>query len=99
MEFETRKNIKDGVQTLQYQLLTISSTNGQTPFVSICMYLNEAKDEKEKEDLALVIEEVLRQRIQGVKDKEGNYFTNAFPKLLYMLEARGQILLSHPDCS
>ena len=86
VEFETRKNIKDGVQTLQYQLLTISSTNGQTPFVSICMYLNEAKDEKEKEDLALVIEEVLRQRIQGVKDKEGNYFTNAFPKLLYMLE-------------
>ena len=86
VEFETRKNIKDGVQTLQYQLLTISSTNGQTPFVSVCMYLNEAKNEKEKEDLALVIEEVLRQRIQGVKDKEGNYFTNAFPKLLYMLE-------------
>ena len=86
VEKETRRNVKDGIQTLQYQLVTISTTNGQTPFVSICMYLNEAKNEKEKEDLAIIIEEVLRQRIQGLKNEAGEYVTNAFPKLLYILE-------------
>lgn len=86
VEAETMKNIKDGIQTLQYQLVTISSTNGQTPFVSMSMYLNEAKNEQEKADLALIIEEVLRQRIVGIKNKNGQYFTNAFPKLLYFLE-------------
>ena len=86
VEKETRRNVKDGIQTLQYQLVTISTTNGQTPFVSVCMYLNEAKNEKEKEDLAIIIEEVLRQRIQGLKNEAGEYVTNAFPKLLYILE-------------
>ena len=86
VEAETLKNIEDGIQTLQYQLVTISSTNGQTPFVSVCMYLNEAKNEQEKKDLALIIEEVLKQRIKGIKNKNGQYFTNAFPKLLYILE-------------
>lgn len=86
VEKETRRNVKDGIQTLQYQLVTISTTNGQTPFVSVCMYLNEAKNEKEKEDLAIIIEEVLKQRIQGLKNEAGEYVTNAFPKLLYILE-------------
>ena len=86
VEKETRRNVKDGIQTLQYQLVTISTTNGQTPFVSIFLYLNEAKNEKEKEDLAIIIEEVLRQRIQGLKNEAGEYVTNAFPKLLYILE-------------
>lgn len=86
VEKETRRNVKDGIQTLQYQLVTISTTNGQTPFVSVCMYLNEAKNEKEKEDLAIIIEEVLRQRIQSLKNEAGEYVTNAFPKLLYILE-------------
>lgn len=81
-----RKEINRGVQTIQYQILTLLTTNGQTPFVSVCMYLNEAKDEKEKEDLALIIEEVLKQRIQGIKNEKGVYITPAFPKLLYFLE-------------
>ena len=80
------KEIKNGVQTIQYQILTLMTTNGQTPFCSLFMYLNEAKDEKEKEDLALIIEEVLKQRIKGVKNKVGAYVSTAFPKLLYVLE-------------
>src|SRR5574344_852926 len=86
VEKETRRNVKDGIQTLKYKLVTIYTTNGQTPFVSVCMYLNEAKNEKEKEDLAIIIEEVLKQRIQGLKNEAGEYVTNAFPKLLYILE-------------
>lgn len=85
-ELETMRDIKNGVQTLQYQILTLQTTNGQTPFVSVCLYLNEAEDEAEKADLALVIEEILRQRIIGVKNEVGTYYANPFPKLLYVLE-------------
>lgn len=78
--------IRDGVQTIQYQILTLLTTNGQTPFISVCMYLNEARNEQEKEDLALIIEEMLKQRMQGVKNEKGVWITPAFPKLLYFLE-------------
>lgn len=81
-----KKDIRDGVQTLQYQILTLQTTNGQTPFVSVCLYLNEAENEEEKENLALVIEEILKQRIKGVKNENGQYYANPFPKLLYVLE-------------
>ena len=81
-----QKEIEHGVQTIQYQINTLQTTNGQTPFVSVNMYLNEAKDERTKEDLALVIEEVLKQRIQGTKNPQGVWITPAFPKLLYVLE-------------
>lgn len=81
-----KEEIRRGVQTIQYQIVTLMTTNGQSPFLSICMYLNEAKDERTKEDLALVIEEVLKQRIQGVKNEKGVWITPAFPKLLYFLE-------------
>lgn len=79
-------DIKKGVQTLQYQILTLQTTNGQTPFVSVCLYLNEAENEEEKANLARVIEEILKQRIQGVKNENGQYYANPFPKLLYVLE-------------
>lgn len=85
-ESRVREEIKRGVQTIQYQINTLMTTNGQTPFVSINMYLNEAKNEAEKQDLALIIEEVLKQRIQGVKNEQGAWVTPAFPKLLYVLE-------------
>jgi ribonucleoside-triphosphate reductase len=85
-ESRLKKEIKDGVQTIQYQILTLNSTNGQTPFVSLSIYLNEAKSEQEKEDLALIVEEVLKQRIQGIKNEKGVWVTPAFPKLLYILE-------------
>lgn len=78
--------IKRGIQTIQYQVVTLMTTNGQAPFLSVNMYLNEAKNEAEKSDLALVIEEVLRQRIEGVKNEKGVWITPAFPKLLYVLE-------------
>ena len=81
-----KKEIEHGVQTIQYQINTLQTTNGQTPFVSVNMYLNEAKNEQEKHDLALVIEEVLRQRIVGTKNPAGQWITPAFPKLLYVLE-------------
>ena len=80
------EEIRRGVQTIQYQINTLNTSNGQTPFVSIFMYLNEAKNESEKEDLALIIEEVLKQRIQGVKNEAGVWITPPFPKLLYVLE-------------
>jgi len=83
---ETLRNIRDGVQTLQYQILTLMTTNGQTPFVSVALYLNEAKTPELKADLALVIEEILRQRIKGVKNEKGQWYANPFPKLLYHLE-------------
>jgi|SRR5690554_475566 len=86
VEKETLKDIKNGIQILQYQLITLQTSNGQTPFVSLNLYLNEAENEKEKEDLALVIEAVLRQRIQGVKNENGTYYANPFPKLIYVLE-------------
>lgn len=86
VENEVKRDIKNGVQILQYQILTLQTTNGQTPFVSICLYLNEAENDEEKQNLALVIEEILHQRIQGVKNEVGTYYANPFPKLLYVLE-------------
>ncbi len=85
-EKRVKDEIKRGVQTMQYQINTLMTTNGQTPFVSINMYLGEAKNEQEKKDLALIIEEVLNQRIQGVKNEKGIWVTPTFPKLLYVLE-------------
>lgn len=85
-ESRVREEVRCGVQTIQYQINTLMTTNGQTPFVSINMYLNEAKNQQEKDDLALIIEEVLKQRIQGVKNENGVWVTPAFPKLLYVLE-------------
>ena len=81
-----KEEIKKGVQTIQYQLVTLMTTNGQAPFITIFMYLNEAKNECEKADLAMLIEEMLHQRIQGVKNEEGVYIAPAFPKLIYVLE-------------
>ena len=80
------KEIEKGVQTMQYQVITLMTTNGQAPFLSIFMYLNEAKNPQEKKDLALIIEEMLRQRYQGVKNEAGVWITPAFPKLIYVLE-------------
>lgn len=80
------KEIEKSVQTVQYQLVTLMTTNGQAPFITIFMYLNEAKNEQEKHDLALLIEEMLRQRIQGVKNEDSVYIAPAFPKLIYVLE-------------
>ena len=80
------KEIRDGVQTIQYQVITLMTTNGQAPFLSLCLYLNEAETPQEKRDLALIIEEILKQRIQGVKNKKGVWVTPAFPKLLYVLD-------------
>lgn len=85
-EQRLRKEIKDGVQTIQYQLITMSTTNGQAPFTSMFMYLDEVPDGQPRKDLAMLIEEVLRQRIQGVKNEQGVYVTTAFPKLLYCLD-------------
>lgn len=81
-----KEEIKKGVQTIQYQVVTLMTTNGQAPFLSICMYLNEVPDGQTKDDLAMIIEEVLKQRIQGVKNEKGVWITPAFPKLLYVLE-------------
>ncbi len=78
--------VRRGVQMIQYQVVTLMTTNGQAPFVTVFMYLNEAKNDREKQDLALIIEEVLRQRYQGVKNEKGVWVTPAFPKLIYVLE-------------
>lgn len=80
------EEIRRGVQTIQYQVVTLMTTNGQAPFVTVFMYLGEAKNEQEKHDLALIIEETLRQRYQGVKNEDGVWITPAFPKLIYVLE-------------
>lgn len=85
-EKRLRDEVKDGVQTIQYQLITMSTTNGQAPFTSMFMYLDEVPDGQPRKDLAMLIEEVLRQRIQGVKNEQGVYVTTAFPKLLYALD-------------
>ncbi len=85
-EKRLRDEIRKGVQTIQYQVVTLMTTNGQAPFVTVFMYLNEAKDEQEKADLAMIIEEVLKQRYQGVKNEKGVWVTPAFPKLIYVLE-------------
>ncbi len=86
VESRLKDEVSRGVQTIQYQVLTLLTTNGQAPFVTVFMYLNEAKNEQEKEDLALIIEETLKQRYQGVKNEDGVWITPAFPKLIYVLE-------------
>ena len=86
VERRVREEIARGVQTIQYQVVTLMTTNGQAPFITVFMYLNEAKNEREKADLALCIEEMLKQRYQGVKNEEGVWITPAFPKLIYVLE-------------
>ncbi len=85
-EERLRKEIEKGIQTIQYQLVTLMTTNGQAPFITIFMYLNEAKNKSEKKDIAMLIEEMLKQRIQGVKNEDGVYIAPAFPKLIYVLE-------------
>ena len=85
-EDRLREEIKRGVQTIQYQVVTLLTTNGQAPFITVFMYLGEAKNEQEKKDLALIIEETLHQRYVGVKNESGVYVTPAFPKLVYVLE-------------
>ena len=85
-EKRLREEVNRGVQCIQYQVVTLLTTNGQAPFITVFMYLGEAKDEREREDLALIIEEVLLQRYQGVKNEEGAWITPAFPKLIYVLE-------------
>ena len=86
VEKRLRKEIIKGVQTIQYQVITLMTTNGQAPFLTVFMYLNEAKDETEKKDLAMIIEETLKQRYQGVMNEAGVWVTPAFPKLIYVLE-------------
>ena len=86
VEQRLREEVRRGVQTIQYKVVTLMTTNGQAPFVTVFMYLNEAKNEQEKRDLAMVIEEVLSQRYQGVKNEKGVWVTPAFPKLVYVLE-------------
>ena len=86
VERRLREEIRKGVQTIQYQVVTLMTTNGQAPFVTVFMYLNEARSEQEKKDLALIIEETLLQRYRGVKNEEGVWVTPAFPKLIYVLE-------------
>jgi len=86
VEKRLRDEVARGVQTIQYQVVTLMTTNGQAPFITVFMYLNEARSEQEKHDLALIIDEMLRQRYQGVKNEEGVWITPAFPKLIYVLE-------------
>ena len=86
VERRLRDEVRKGVQTIQYQVVTLLTTNGQAPFVTVFMYLGEAKNEQEKKDLAIIIEEVLIQRYQGVKNEKGVWVTPAFPKLIYVLE-------------
>ena len=86
VEQRLRKEVNRGVQTIQYQVVTLLTTNGQAPFVTVFMYLNEAKNEQEKHDLAMIIEETLKQRHKGVKNEKGVWITLAFPKLIYVLE-------------
>ena len=86
VETRLRDEVRRGVQTIQYQVLTLLTTNGQAPFVTVFMYLNEAKNEQEKKDLAMIIEETLLQRYEGVKNEDGVWITPAFPKLIYVLE-------------
>ena len=86
VESRLRDEVRRGVQTIQYQVVTLMTTNGQAPFVTVFMYLNEARTEREKHDLAMIIEEMLRQRYEGVKNEAGVWITPAFPKLIYVLE-------------
>ena len=86
VEERLRDEVRRGVQTIQYQVVTLMTTNGQAPFITVFMYLNEARNEQEKQDLAMIIEETLRQRYEGVKNEKGVWITPAFPKLIYVLE-------------
>ena len=86
VEERLRDEVRRGVQTIQYQVVTLMTTNGQAPFITVFMYLNEARSEQEKKDLAMIIEETLRQRYEGVKNEKGVWITPAFPKLIYVLE-------------
>ena len=86
VEDRLRDEVRRGVQTIQYQVVTLMTTNGQAPFITVFMYLNEARNPQEKKDLAMIIEEMLRQRIDGVKNEKGVWITPAFPKLIYVLE-------------
>ena len=86
VENRLREEVSRGVQTIQYQVVTLMTTNGQAPFITVFMYLNEARNEQEKKDLAMIIEETLRQRYEGVKNEKGVWITPAFPKLIYVLE-------------
>jgi len=86
VENRLREEVSRGVQTIQYQVVTLMTTNGQAPFITVFMYLNEARSEQEKKDLAMIIEETLRQRYEGVKNEKGVWITPAFPKLIYVLE-------------
>ena len=86
VETRLREEVRRGVQTIQYQVVTLMTTNGQAPFITVFMYLNEARSEQEKKDLAMIIEETLRQRYEGVKNEKGVWITPAFPKLIYVLE-------------
>ncbi len=86
VEERVREEVKKGVQTIQYQVITLMTTNGQAPFITVFMYLNEVSDPQTKKDLAMIIEEVVRQRYQGVKNEKGVWTTPAFPKLIYVLE-------------
>ena len=86
VEKEVRKEVEAGCQCIQYQLITLQSTNGQAPFVTVFMYLHEVPEGQVRDDLALCIEVMLKQRILGVKDRSGHYITPAFPKLIYVLQ-------------
>ena len=86
VERRLRSEINRGVQTIQYQVVTLMTTNGQAPFITVFMYLGEARNPQEKADLAIIIEETIRQRYQGVKNEAGVWITPAFPKLIYVLE-------------
>ena len=86
VEDRLRDEVRKGVQTIQYQVVTLMTTNGQAPFITVFMYLNEARSEQEKKDLAMIIEEMLRQRYEGVRNEKGAFITPAFPKLIYVLE-------------
>ena len=85
-EQRVREEVKRGVQTIQYQVITLMTTNGQAPFITVFMYLNEVSDPQTKHDLAMIIEEVVKQRMEGVKNEKGIWITPAFPKLIYVLE-------------
>ena len=85
-EIRVRREVERGVQTVQYQIQTLLTTNGQTPFVSVFMYLDEVPEGQIRDDLALIIEETLKQRIEGIKNEVGVWITPAFPKLLYVLD-------------
>ena len=87
VEKQVRQEVKDGIQTINHQIVTMASSNGQAPFITIFMYLNEAKDEQTKKDLALIIEEMLKQRIKGLPNEQGVLCSPVFPKLIYAIDS------------